>query len=257
MYDLQKADMWKRISAWLFDFILIGIVIVGIAFGLSVAFRYDTHYANLEASYDKYEEEYGIDLNISVEDREGLSESELEKYREAGEKMQNDPQIRGCYTVVVNLVLIITAVSIMFGYFVMEFVIPLLFGNGQTLGKKMFSIGVMRVDGVKVTPLQMFARSILGKCTLETLVPVFIVIMVILRVTGIVGIAVLAAIVLSEIVLLIATKTRTPIHDVMAGTVTVDMASQMIFDTPEELLAYKQRIHTEAVNNIKEQTKGA
>ena len=43
----------------------------------------------------------------------------------------------------------------------------------------------------------------------------------------------------------------------MAGTVTVDMASQMIFDTPEQLLAYKQRIHTEAVNNIKEQTKGA
>ncbi len=31
MYDFQKADMWKRISAWLFDFIMIGIVIVGVA----------------------------------------------------------------------------------------------------------------------------------------------------------------------------------------------------------------------------------
>ena len=26
MYDFQKANMWKRISAWLFDFILLGIV---------------------------------------------------------------------------------------------------------------------------------------------------------------------------------------------------------------------------------------
>lgn len=254
MYDFQKANMWKRISAWLFDFILIGIVIVGIAFGLSVAFQYDVHYERLEASYDKYEQEYGIDLNISAEEQEKLSEAELEKYREAGEKMQKDPQIRGCYTVVVNLVLMITALSIMLGHFVMEFMIPLFFGNGQALGKKIFGIGVMRSDGVKVTPLQMFFRAILGKCTLETLVPVFIVIMILLRVIGIVGIAVLAAIVLSEIVFLVAMKERTPLHDVMASTVTVDIASQMIFETPEALLEYKQRMHAQKVNDIKEQS---
>ena len=253
MYDLQRSDMWKRISAWLFDFIIIGIVIIGVAWGLSMAFRYDEHFANLEASYDKYEEEYGIDLGISMEEREKLSEEELEKYREAGEKMQNDPQIRGCYTVVVSLVLTITAFSIMIGFVLTEFIVPLLFGNGQTLGKKIFGIGIMRTDGVRITTLQLFARSILGKCTLETLVPVFVFIMIILRVTGIVGIAVLAALLLSEIVLLIATKERTPIHDVMAATVTVDMASQMIFDSPEELLQYKQRIHATMVNDTKEE----
>ena len=252
MYDLQKADMWKRISAWLFDFIIIGIVIVGVAWGLSAALNYDTHYENLEASYDKYEEEYGIKLDISEEDKAKLSEEELEKYREAGEKMQKDPQIRGCYTVVVNLVLTITALSIMLGFVLMEFVVPLIFGNGQTLGKKIFGIGVMRQDGVRVTALQMFARGILGKCTLETLVPVFIFIMIILRVTGIVGLAVLAALALSQIVLLIAKKERTPIHDVMAGTVTVDMASQMIFDSTEELLEYKQRVHETIVNDTRE-----
>ena len=244
--------MWKRISAWLFDFIVIGIVILGIACGLSLAFRYDTHYANLEASYDRYEEKYGIDLNISAEDREKLSEEELEKYREAGEEMQDDPQIRGCYTVVVNLVLTITSLSILLGFFFMELVVPMIFGNGQTLGKKIFGIGVMRQDGVKVTHLQMFFRAILGKCVLETLVPVFIVIMIILRVTGIVGLAVLAAIALSEIVFVAATKERTPLHDVMAGTVTMDIASQMVFDTPEELLAYKERLHRERVNAIED-----
>ena len=253
MYDLQKADMWKRISAWLFDFIIIGIVIIGVALGLSFAFKYDAHYNRLNACYDKYEQEYGIDFDISDEDYNKLSETEKQKYLEAGEKMQNDEEIRARYNIVVNLVLTITTFSIMLGFVIVEFIVPLLFGNGQTLGKKIFGIGVMRTDGVKVTPLQMFVRAIMGKCTVETLVPVFVVIMIILRVTGVVGLAILAAIILSEIVLLIATKERTPIHDIMSGTVTVDIASQMIFNSPEELLAYKQRIHAEMVNSSKEQ----
>ena len=35
IYDLQKASMWKRVSAWLFDTILLSIVAVGFAFLLS------------------------------------------------------------------------------------------------------------------------------------------------------------------------------------------------------------------------------
>ena len=254
MYDFQKADMWKRISAWLFDFIIIGIVIVGFALGLSAILKYDAHYDKLEACYDKYEAEYGINFDISNEDYEKLTEEEKQKYLDAGEKMQDDAEIRARYDIIVNLSLAITTFSIMLAFIVTEFVVPLCFGNGQTLGKKIFGIGVMRTDGVRVTPLQMFIRSIMGKCTVETLVPVFVLLMFIIQVTGIVGIAVLAAIILSEIVLLIATKERTPIHDIMSGTVTVDIASQMIFDSPEELLAYKQRIHSEMVNNSKEQT---
>ena len=148
--------------------------------------------------------------------------------------------------------LTITAVSILLGFVATEFVVPLLLGNGQTLGKKIFGIGVIRSDGVKVTTLQVFVRGVLGKCTVEALVPVFVFIMIILRVTGIVGIAILAGLALSQIVLLISTRERTPIHDMMAGTVAVDLASQMIFDSTEELLEYKQRIHAAIVNDSKE-----
>ena len=45
--------------------------------------------------------------------------------------------------------------------------------------------------------------------------------------------------------MIIATRTRSPIHDMLANTVAIDFASQMIFDTPEALLEYKQRIHAE------------
>jgi uncharacterized RDD family membrane protein YckC len=256
MYDFQKADMWKRISAWLFDFILLGIVIVGAATALSAILRYDAHYESLEACYDKYEEAYGIDLGISNEDYEKLPDEVKQKYLDAGEKMQTDVEIRARYDIIVNLVLVITVFSIMLGFLIMEFIIPLCLGNGQTLGKKIFSIGVMRTDGVRVTNLQMFVRAVLGKCTLETLIPVFIVLMIILKVMGIVGIAILAALLLSEIVLLIATKERTPLHDIMSGTVTVDIASQMIFDSTEELLAYKQKAHAQKVGAQKEHAAG-
>jgi hypothetical protein len=33
----------------------------------------------------------------------------------------------------------------------LEFLVPYLLKNGQTVGKKMFSLGVMRVDGVKIS----------------------------------------------------------------------------------------------------------
>ena len=256
MYDFQKADMWKRISAWLFDFIVICMTIVGIAWLLSLALRYDFHYANYEASYDKYELEYGVSLDLSAEDFEKLTDEQLEVYREIDKKIQEDPQVIGTYTVLVNLVLTITALSLLLGHFAVGFMIPFFFGNGQTLGKKIFGIGVMRFDGVKISNFQLFVRSIFGKCIIETLVPVFIVMMIILGTTGIVGVAVLAALTLSQIVSVIATKARTPIHDMMASTVTMDMASQMVFESPEELLAYKQRLHEKMVNDSREQTPG-
>ena len=280
MYDLQKANMWKRISAWLFDFILIGIVIVGVACLLSFALKTDSHYQHkdsiLEEFYLKYEEKYGIHLNMpdyKAEEYEKLSEEERQAYLEAVSKedipknIEADTELTVLYNQYVdvtyligNIALIITTFSVLSGFLIMEFLIPLIFKNGQTLGKKIFGVGVMRVDGVKITPIQLFLRSILGKGTLEALVPAYMILMLFTGVgfPGIVCIAVVLALVLSEIVLLIATakKARTPIHDIMSGTVTVDFASQLIFDSPEELLAYKQNLHTEMVNSTREQNPG-
>ena len=142
--------------------------------------------------------------------------------------------------------------SVLLAYLVLEFLVPLFLKNGQTVGKKIFGIGVMRVDGVRVTPVLMFARSVLGKCTVETLVPVLIVIMILFGIMGFFGTMVILALGLFQIILVAATRARTPIHDLLAQTVTVDFASQMIFDTPEDLLAYKTRIHAEEVEKKKD-----
>ena len=49
--------------------------------------------------------------------------------------------------------------------------------------------------------------------------------------------------------MVIASKTNSPIHDMIANTVTVDMASQMIFDSRDEKIEYIKRIHAEAAEN--------
>ena len=59
------------------------------------------------------------------------------------------------------------------------------------------------------------------------------------------GIIAVVIFILIQLALLIFTKGRTVLHDKLAQTVTVDMASQMIFDTTDDLVAYKNKLQAE------------
>ena len=126
-----------------------------------------------------------------------------------------------------------------------EFIIPLKLGNGQTVGKKIFGIAVMRVDSVKISTFQLFVRSVLGKYTIETMMPVMLILMLFFGVMPLMCLIGIALIALLQIVFVLTSRLRTPIHDMIAGTVTVDLASQMIFDSSEEMTEYKRRVHEE------------
>ena len=116
------------------------------------------------------------------------------------------------------------------------------------MGKKIFGIALMRTDGVKVTPFMMCVRTILGKYTVETMIPILIVIMLLFQLVGVGGTLVIALILLAQIIALFATSTNSAIHDLFACTVAVDMASQRMFESPEALLEYKKRLSAEAAN---------
>ena len=45
--------------------------------------------------------------------------------------------------------------------------------------------------------------------------------------------------------MLVLTKDRSVLHDKLAQTVTVDMSSQMIFETTDDLVAYKNKLQAE------------
>lgn len=237
--------MWKRISAAIFDFIILVIFVLGFAWGLTNALNYSGHTKELQAHHDRVEVQYGIDFDISAEEYEALSADEKARFAQADNAFRKDPAANKTYSVIFNLTLIIITFSILLSFLFLEFAIPLIFKNGQTLGKKIFGVGVMRSDGVKISAVVLFIRTVLGKYTIETMIPVLLCIMIYfnaMSITAIFGIAVLLVI---QLILVISTHTRTPLHDKLASTVTVDIASQMIFDTKEELLEYRQRIHAE------------
>ena len=91
----------------------------------------------------------------------------------------------------------------------------------------------MRRDFVKISPVLLFARTVLGKFTLETMVPVLLMFSVSFGFMGLFAVVLMAVLFVIQLILLMVTHARTPLHDLIAQTVTADMASQRIFDTPE------------------------
>lgn len=245
--ELQKANMWKRISAGLFDGILLAMLAVGLAFLLSVVLGYDGHTAQLEARYAEYEARYGITLDITSADYDAMTEEERAQYDAALAAFAEDREAGYLYSLLINLTLVIITFGILLSDLILEFIVPLLFGNGQTLGKKVFGIGVMHVNALKITPQMLFIRTVLGKYTLETMIPVLLILMIFFGIIGIEGTAIILVLALVQVVLLAATRTRSAIHDLLAQSVTVDLASQMIFENAEARMNYiKNRAAEEA-----------
>ena len=250
--DVQKASMWKRISAALCDLIALLIVVVGFSLLLSAVFGYDGHAARLEEISEKYETEYKVDFDIPQSDFEKLTEDEKALYKQAMDAFSKDADANYVYNVLVNLTFAMITASILAASLLLEFLVPLLLRNGQTLGKKVFGVAVMREDGIKISPMILFVRAILGKYTVETMIPVLIVLMIYWNMIGFPGTVLLIGILILQLILLIKTRERKVIHDVLAHTVAVDFASQRIFDSPEALLAYKKRIHEEQARSERE-----
>ena len=245
IYDLQKASMLKRISAWLLDIILLTIVAAGFALLFSGLFGFDAHNETLNNAYAKYEQQYGIQFDITQESYDSLSQEQKNLYQAAYDSLSTDHEAVYAYNMLMQLSILIVTLGIFFAYLVLEFAVPLWLKHGQTVGKKIFGIAVMRADGVQLGAVALFVRTVLGKYTIETMIPVLIIMMIFWGSIGIVGPIVLGLIGLLQIVLLIASRTNSVIHDYLANTVTVDMSSQLIFRTTEELIAYQKRVAAE------------
>ena len=253
IYDLQKANMWKRAAAGLFDFIMKIIGAIGCIFLLSLIVGFQGYTEKYEAVQESYETKYGVSFD-SIENTEAynkLSEEERATIDAAFKEFASDEEANYLFNMLFQLTIITVTFGILIAFALLEFVIPLLFKNGQTLGKKIFGIAVMREDHVKITGPILFVRSILGKYTIETMVPIMLILMTAFGAVGPLGIGVILLIFLTNIIMLIITKSNSAIHDLLAHTVTVDLASQMIFDSPEALLEYKQKIHKEAAEKAK------
>lgn len=245
IYDLQKASLLKRAPAWLLDVILLFIVAVGAMALVSMVVDMDAQYDKLDAIYARYEQEFNIDLG---KDPAEMTEEERLTYKKVEEAFNANAEDQRVYDTILNLTLVMISSGVLIAYVLLEFLIPLWLKNGQTLGKKVFGVGVMRTDGVKITTFMLFVRTILGKYTIETMLPIYLFMLAFFSTGGMLFLLLLGLILLLQVIFMIATRTNSTIHDLLACTVTVDLASQMIFDSPEALLEYQKQMHEEAAN---------
>lgn len=263
IYDVQKASFLKRISALILDFILLLIVATGAALLISVITDYDGHAKNYENKKTFYEEKYSeesvkaehnvtnpefkVDFDISESAYKELTQEEINLINVAYEEFRKDEVVIKEYNLMFSLMLMITSLGIFVAYLILEFILPLILKNGQTVGKKIFGIAVMHTNCVKVNHLAMFARSVLGKYTIETMIPVIMALMIYFGVWGFGGTAILLLYFAVQVVILCVSKNNSCIHDLISGTVAVDLSSQMIFESEEKMLEYKKEQHAKKV----------
>ena len=247
VYDLQKASLWKRFSAFLFDFILTSMLAVLIMLILSWALGYDGYNRQLHAAYERIGAEYGVQADpsfLSLNEYEALPESDRAALDRAYEALRQDGDAMRANRMIMTLTQVIVSLGLLLACLVIEFAVPLWLKEGRTLGKKIFGLAVMCTDGVRAGTVNLLIRALLGKYTFEIMVPLFILLMFLLAHNA-VALIVLFLILILEIVVLCVSRTNALIHDLLANTVVVDYMSQMIFDTREDMIAYKQKLAAE------------
>lgn len=250
--DIQKASLWKRFAAALLDLILVVIIVTGMFAILSGWFGVDRYVAEIGQILDRYEEKYDLNYDMTAEEFAALPKAEQNAYNEreltADRELRSNPEEINVFIKTMLVILAIITIGILVAMLILEFGVPLLFGNGQTVGKKVFSLAVIRQDSVAITPLQLFMRTILGKFAVETMIPVCIAIMYTMGLMNLFLLLLLAALAIGEIAILIVTRNNCLLHDLIAGTVVVDYSSQRIFLSVEDKQTYEARLEAEREN---------
>jgi uncharacterized RDD family membrane protein YckC len=243
--DLQKASMWKRISAYIFDGIL--MITLAVAFGwlLSLILGYDGYNDQVNQAYAKYEAEYGVVFDVTQSEYDAMSQEQKDQYQLAYDALIADEDAMLAYNIMLNMTMLIVTTGILLSMILLEFVVPMLLKNGMTLGKKIFSIGVVRTDCVRITGVQLFVRTMLGKFTVETMIPIYMILMFLWGTLSATAVLILMLLLMVQLILVLVSRNHSAIHDLLAGTVTVDYASQMIFRSTDDLIDYQKKLAAE------------
>lgn len=241
MEEIQRASIAKRISAGLLDVIAVSIIATLCAWLISLAADYDGWNKKLEDSYSRYESQYGVTFRITEEEYNNKSSSDKENYDNAYKALVGDSEAMKAYSMVTNLMILTVSLGLFIAVLIWEFIVPLFLKDGRTVGSLIFGIAVMRSNGVRISHISLFIRAILGKYAIETMISVYIIMMIFMNAIGIVGPLVICGILLMQLILIISTKNNQLIHCILSDTVVVDYGSQRIFDSQEDLLEHKKR----------------
>ena len=239
--SIQKANFWKRFSAWLVDTVAVFFVALGVfilACSIVGTDKLEQAYQNkIEPYRVAVETEFSIDLDfINTEEYRKMEQADRTAYdtlyktaKDAlAKKIEADKDAVALYSEWITQSITAAIVGLLTSHLLLNFCLPLILKNGQTLGKKTFGLAVMRTNGVKVGGTALFIRQFIGLFAIETMAVLYMCTLIP------VGLITAALVQVLQIGVMIKTETNSSIHDLLADTVVVELASQQIFETEEE-----------------------
>lgn len=245
MLDFYKAHPLKRIAAFVIDTILLLAITLGVVAAMHSSMDYAAHEKTYEQACVKYGQQFGVDLTASRTEQSELTEEEIEIYTKAWEAFNADEEAMNAVKSMLGISLLSTAVGLFAGYVVLEVMLPLIFGNGQTIGKKLLGLCVMHKYHVRVSVMQVIYRAIVGKYFIGVMIPVA---MFQLRNYGVLGTTaslVMGIIAMVQGFMVLMSQANCGIHDKLFKTVVADFNEQHIFDTMEECIAFEEAYEKE------------
>lgn len=278
MFDIRRIGIVRRASAGLLDAILIAVLATGFMWIMSLICNFEGQQNTVReyyAEWDGFRKDYAKSVaeyyGFTYEEDENGAVVTIEKdgepadlddvYRLLYESKGEDEATREAYDaynaliertpvskvdaqvrLVNSMLFMFISIGLLLSFLILEFIVPIFLKNGQTVGKKVFSICLVRPDCVKVSTLSLFARALLGKFAIEAMFPILLVFLFLFSGGGLVSVILFGAIILLNIILFFATRNKTPIHDILAMTVAADMKVQMIYASEEELNEKKRQL---------------
>ena len=100
-FDLQRANVWKRISAFLFDVILLAIACVLCAWGLSALLGFDAQYQTLMTRYQAAADACGLDMSIMTQTYSALTDAQRALVEQANAVLAADETAVHAYGMVI------------------------------------------------------------------------------------------------------------------------------------------------------------
>ena len=238
VYSLNLAPMGKRLAAWLLDFILTITLAVGFMLFTSVILNYDKEVEKLNEYYDIHNV-YRTDENGNKNFCEANPNDEYDSCNVAWAKFAEDEAAVAQYNKVNEYTIAILSSGLVLSIMSMYFVVPLCLKHGRTVGKKVMGISLISYEEIKVSHKQMFIRALMGNFLVLSMIPVLLFFTAMISGGGFLYSFIAFAIEFANIVATISSKKKQNFPDMIAKTIAVDTATQIICDTKEQLSELK------------------
>ncbi len=247
IYTTAYPSFTRRIGAYILDFILLLTLTAGLALLFSFIFKYDQTKSIVEEKYI----EYGLKV-LDSETNKYVVVSDKNLYEAAALAFNKDPIAYNAWSLMFKKTIWILSLSVGLALLVLELIVPLFLKNGRTVGKYVFKIALITTNDLKIKFKNLFIRFLIGKLTINYLVPILVLILIFFTGGGSLYLWLILLIIgLANIYTIFGTKRHQSVPDYIAMVFPCDFENQMFFDTIEELNAAKCE-----ENRIKNNNKG-